>query len=484
MRTRHIPHCLAFLALLCAASPAAARPAPSLSRELESALRQGAFREAEKAADRILAGGPADATSRALCGLALLKTGRLQEAESLFNDALATSPRHPEAHLGMGRISRIRNDNGKAIEHLLLATGSHVLRDEAFRQLWRAAREKGLVQELLEIRELAEHRYLSASESVPGWILNGVAQVEGYRDAVLYHMKGRFQRLSAPLVKKDGSSIRMVLLKLNGKGEYPFDIDSASPDFMTISPLLAEELGLKMAGSSSAVGVGSASARVRFSMVERVTLGDLVFEHVPVMVSDLATFRGAKKGLIGTGFLKRFNVTIDVAAGVMHLYPLERPDQLRESIRAEGVVAEVPLYIFEATTVEAVLEGGPPALYILDTAASTHLVDAAFLEEHLGPALKPGQITSSTITGSQGAHETRRIQGLTVSLGPLILPEQSAHEFKMDALNAIPGRYTAGLLGNPILWPYRVHMDFDAGRLILEKPTSQAGDGARRDPEG
>lgn len=31
------------------------------------------------------------------------------------------------------------------------------------------------------------------------------------------------------------------------------------------------------------------------------------------------------------------------------------------------------------------------------------------------------------------------------------------------------GRYTAGLLGNEILWPYRVHMDFRAGRLILEK---------------
>lgn len=31
------------------------------------------------------------------------------------------------------------------------------------------------------------------------------------------------------------------------------------------------------------------------------------------------------------------------------------------------------------------------------------------------------------------------------------------------------GRYAAGLLGNHILWPYRVHMDFRAGRLILEK---------------
>jgi hypothetical protein len=39
----------------------------------------------------------------------------------------------------------------------------------------------------------------------------------------------------------------------------------------------------------------------------------------------------------------------------------------------------------------------------------------------------------------------------------------------MEGLNEIGGRYLAGLLGNPLLWPCRVHMDFHAGRLILEK---------------
>jgi hypothetical protein len=44
----------------------------------------------------------------------------------------------------------------------------------------------------------------------------------------------------------------------------------------------------------------------------------------------------------------------------------------------------------------------------------------------------------------------------------------------METLNMIPGRYTAGLLGNPLLWPYRVHMDFKNGRLILEKYSKPA----------
>jgi hypothetical protein len=58
---------------------------------------------------------------------------------------------------------------------------------------------------------------------------------------------------------------------------------------------------------------------------------------------------------------------------------------------------------------------------------------------------------------------------MEIGLGPLVLNGQTVHEFPMETLNSIGGRYLAGLLGNPVLWPYRVHMDFKAGRLILEK---------------
>jgi len=48
-----------------------------------------------------------------------------------------------------------------------------------------------------------------------------------------------------------------------------------------------------------------------------------------------------------------------------------------------------------------------------------------------------------------------RVDGLSIALGPLVGPGQSVHEFSMDDLNSITGRHAAGLLGNPILWPYR-----------------------------
>jgi hypothetical protein len=204
-------------------------------------------------------------------------------------------------------------------------------------------------------------------------------------------------------------------------------------------------------------------------VLDKVELGAIAFRNVPVMVSDLHPFRGLKKGLLGTALLKRFNVTIDVEAQVMTLYPLARPDLLARTIDRKAVAADIPLYLFDATTVEATLDGAPAALYILDTAAATNLVDIVFFEEHLKPKLDPAQIVRGGIQGAQGPQAVNRINGLSVALGPLVFDGQSAHEFPMEELNAIGGRYLAGLLGNPVLWPYRVHMDFRGGRLILER---------------
>ena len=100
------------------------------------------------------------------------------------------------------------------------------------------------------------------------------------------------------------------------------------------------------------------------------------------------------------GLLKRFNVTIDVEAEVMRLYPLDRPELLVASIDRGAVAANIPLYLFDATTVEASMAGSPPALHILDSAAGTNLVDRVFFEEHIKPKLDPARIARSGPAGS------------------------------------------------------------------------------------
>ena len=439
--------------------------------KLAALMRDSSFREADKLAATLLADPAADSRTQAICGLAVLKAGRVREAESIFDKVISLSPDNPEAHLGLGRIGRIRNDTDSAISHFRRAIPSSAFYEEALRQLWRAIWDRGFVSELHEVYKLAEERYGRESKPLPSWFTNGLGQVQGLAGRRLFQMEGRFERLRIPLVRNEDPRvrIRMLTFKLNGKGEYLFDIDSASADFLTVSPLLAEELGLPLTGNSTATGVGTATAAVRFSMLDKVELGGIAFRNVPVMVSDLHPFRGLKKGLLGTALLKRFNVTIDVEAGVMDLFQLDRPELLAGNIDRAAVAADVPLYLFDATTVEASMAGAPPALYILDSAAAANLVDNPFFEEHIKPKLDPARIVRSGIQGAGGAQYVNRIDGLSIALGSLIFLEQTVHEFPMEELNSITDRYAAGLLGNPLLWPYRVHKDFRAGRLILEK---------------
>ncbi len=449
------------------AAPAAAQ---NDAAALAALIRAPSFQEADKLAAKLLADPALDTPTKALCGLAVLKAGRIAEAEAIFKKVIERSPDSPDAHLGLGRIARIRNDEDRAIAHLRRAIPSVSFFEEVLRQLWRAAWARGLISDLAEIRVLAEERYRLASLPPPSWLENNLGQIAGLEGKRLFDMEGIFERLRVPLVTSSSHPrIRMIALKLNGRADRLFHLDSALAEFMTISPRLAEELGLAQTGSASSTGVGTAAVATRFAVLDKVEMGGIAFRNVPVMVSDVRTLRGLKEGLVGTAFLKRFNVLIDVEAKVMDLCPLDRPDLLAAGIDRAAVAADVPLYCYDATAVEATVEGGPPALYILDTAAATNLVDRPFFEAHVQPKLDPARIVRAGIQGAGGPQTVNQVDGLATRLGPLLYGSLEFNEYPMEALNAIPGRYTAGLLGNPLLWPYRVHMDFRNSRLILEK---------------
>ncbi|MCU0244909.1 MAG: aspartyl protease family protein, partial [Acidobacteria bacterium] len=403
---------------LFASAPVAARTGsfPASRNDaatLAALIRAPSFQEADKLATKLLADPAIDAQTMAACGLAVLKAGRVAEAEAIFKKAIERSPDSPDAHLGLGRLARIRNDEDGAVAHLRKAVPSASFFEEAYRL---------------------------ASLPSPSWLENNLGQIAGLEGKRLFDLEGSFERLRVPLVDPGPRRFRMVSLKLNGKTEGLFHLDSALAEFMTLSPLLAEELGLSTAGSATSVGVGTASVATRFAVLDKVEFGGVAFRNVPVMVSDVRTLRGLREGLIGTAFLKRFNVAIDVEAGIMDLFPLERPDRLAAGIDRAAVAADVPLYCFDATTVEAAVEGAPPALYILDSAASTNLLDRPFFVDHIKPKLDPARIVRAGIRGAGGEQTVDQVEGLSAKLGPHLVRGLQFNEFPMETLNAIGGR--------------------------------------------
>ena len=299
-----------------------------------------------------------------------------------------------------------------------------------------------------------------------------MSQIGGIPGERLFKMEGRFEHLAVPLVENPDPRIRirMIALRLNGRGEYLFDIDSASADFLTISPLLAEELGLALTGSSTASGVGSGEASVRFSLLDKVELGGIVFRNVPVMVSDIHPFKGLKKGPARHGpaqAVQRHDRCRAEGHGPLSARTAGPP---RRAHRPVGRGRGRPALSLRR---DGRRSAKWPAPRRLSTSWTRRRPPTSWTKassgSHLKPNIEPARIVRSGIQGAQGAQYVNRVDGLPVSLGPLVFEEQTFHEFPMGVLNEIGGRYLAGLVGNPLLWPYRVHMDFNGGRLILEK---------------
>ncbi|HSA96357.1 MAG TPA: tetratricopeptide repeat protein, partial [Acidobacteriota bacterium] len=127
---------------------------PADAAGLIAFLRDNAFGSAEKLALKLLADPALDARTEAVCGLAVLKAGRVEEAAAILAKAVARLPGCAEAHLGLGRIARIRNDRDTAIDHLRKAVPSEAFFEEALRYLWRTVWDRGWVNEIREVRAL------------------------------------------------------------------------------------------------------------------------------------------------------------------------------------------------------------------------------------------------------------------------------------------------------------------------------------------
>ncbi|MCK7514973.1 MAG: hypothetical protein MZV70_70510 [Desulfobacterales bacterium] len=221
-------------------------PGRATPRPWRRLIRAPSFQDADKLAAKLLADPAIDAQTKALCGLAVLKAGRIAEAEAIFNKVIERSPDSPDAHLGLGRIAHIRNDEDKAVAHT--PEGRPVRLVPSKKRSGSSGGPPGPAAS-----SPTSPRSAFSPRSATDWRrcprLHGSrttwARSPGSTESGSSIWPGASRRLKVPLVTSSSHPrIRMIALKLNGKADRLFHLDSALAEFMTITPLLAEELGL------------------------------------------------------------------------------------------------------------------------------------------------------------------------------------------------------------------------------------------------
>ncbi len=434
---------------------------------IERRLKADEYLEAAETARDLLARFPSSAEAHALHGLALFRSGDVAGAEAAFRSALRIDPGSPEAHLGMGRISRGWNRLDEAAAHHRKGTASKRFDGEAYLELSRVLAEQGeFAGALKAVRQ--------ASERIDYCCQRDMRASIAYYGALgpeKYLIIPEFRKTRIEIKRNQGSGespIREVEVRLNGAGPWPFHLDTAHRGQMAISSDLARELNLPRSGRSSAGGVGPGTRVVEGSSLERLEIGEITIRKVPVTIMDSPTFRGGTKGLIGTGLLKRFNCTLDVRKGTLDLFHRDRVDLFREQIRDSRVVARVPIFHSSGPVVPVGVEGGPAEPFILDTAASATLIDDDYFEAHVEGSVDPNALARTEVFGLGGSQEAVAIPSATLSLGDATFNDVRLVVMELEHLSRGPRRHAAGILGSNLLWRYRVHLNHTESELVLE----------------
>ncbi len=249
-----------------------------------------------------------------------------------------------------------------------------------------------------------------------------------------------------------------------GQHKAPFVLDTGASQTV-ITARLAKELNLATTEASFPVGVaaGGGRAPARLAVLPQLTGGGFSLTDLPVLVIDMPELDAAGVGGIVSPqqAFDGLSVTLDLGQRRMALAkgPAPKPIAERSTVVPYLVVG------FDLA-VEAAIEGGPPALFGLDTG----MPSAFAVAQGYQPGLeKVGQ--SVALHGAGGQSSAVELRGGSVRLGTLTLAARTP-----GILSQMPqadGLALSGLLGNG-LWPDgALTLDTVQHTVALQLPDSE-----------
>ena len=418
-------------------SEAAAIPQDPLDL-IEGALRAGDLEAALAESAGLAAINPLDAEAQALHGLALIRTGAFERAEQTLLLALGLNEACPEAHFGMGDLARGRNLLERSGYHLVEASRAGRYRAEALLLLSNVRADGGDYQAALNAAELAEQL---AGELDPGDVLALRAAIAQYRaigDEPCLLLPEAFQMTTADAVDAGGGLV-LLSVEIGEAEDVKLLLDTSYKGTVLLSAGLASRLELEtIAGTEQEMSGFEMSA----SLLESMRIGGLEIGRVPCQVADSGSFPGGADGVIGTGFLRRFNCALDLRDGSLRLTRGERSDLLLRTIKPPRVAARALLYLAPEPILLVSVNGGEHAPFLLDTSAERSQVDSDM----------PGGRQVDTI--EFGGFQIDDVRFAPVDTAPL---------------TRSVGQRISGVIGADLMKNYRVYLHFARAELILER---------------
>jgi hypothetical protein len=256
-----------------------------------------------------------------------------------------------------------------------------------------------------------------------------------------------------PFVQATSWELPCVRIEVDGL-EVEARIDTGG-ELLTLSPDVAERLGVETVVRAEGVFAAGARGEIRYGRVDEVRLGTLTLSAVPVAVMALG------RPVIGTGLLRQLLATLDYPAGRLALRP--------RGSRAPGSGVEVPFALAASHLLLArgALDGREPLTFVVDSGledeggASVALPGATL--DLLGIPAPPltdevGESGAGTLSARFGRFPLSR-----VALGPLEQRDATGlHGIFPDLWTELGGIAIHGIVSHGFLRRYAWTLDFDA----------------------
>ena len=139
-----------------------------------------------------------------------------------------------------------------------------------------------------------------------------------------YQVSGRGR---LPFLAEGAPGALVVPVRVNGRGPYPFRIDTGSPE-VVLGRSLAQELEVEIVRGAQPDSPASAfGPSFDYAALDSLTLGATTLRRLPVAVSDHPGLSGSQgvRGLVGFEALRRFRFCIDFPDRALWLEPLPAP---------------------------------------------------------------------------------------------------------------------------------------------------------------
>jgi len=415
-----------------------------------------------------------NAKARALSGIALLRSGYLEHAVADLLQALRVNPKEALAWGGLAEIDYYTNRTKESRQKSLYAMELDSREPDYLVTFARAASRLELFSEAADAYE----RFLRVAPRTDTERRDRIrGLIQFYRQLVGIHLHQLIGPRSVTIPFRIGVDRRPYIdVRVNGR-PATFVIDTGS-GFTVISDEAAARLGvgaMARGGTSQGVG-GNGKFPIVYGLISSVQLGEEKIGSVPCFIrrfhGSAARSDDAKAdGFIGLSVLSNFTAEIDYKTQQLSL-----TREVDDSTPQPGAGASTTVIPFRTTqngliSVETQLDDSRSVNAILDTGASSTVLSSAAVKrlEMRGSIIK-GQTVQ--VVGAAGVTDNvellflRKCRIANVSQNNL-----RALILDFGAINETSGFEQSAILGGDFLRNFKVTIDFNHARLILEPQT-------------